>query len=59
MKKKKREKFGIEIPRNVRHALIRDAENKNKLWAEAITKEMAALDKAKVWKFKPPNYKVE
>ena len=28
MKKKKREKFGIEIPRNVRHTLLLDTENK-------------------------------
>ena len=47
-KMKIREKFGIEVPRNVRHALLLDAKNKNSLWAEAISKEMSALEKAKV-----------
>ena len=48
-KKKKMEKFGIEIPRNVRHALILDGIIKNKVWTEAITKEMAALEKSNVF----------
>ena len=52
------EKFGIEIPRNVRHALILDGINKKNVWAEAIAKEMATLDKANVFEFKSPNFKM-
>ena len=57
-KKKDRVKFGIEVPNNVRHALLLDKKNKNTAWSEAILKEMTALTKAGVWEFKPPHYKV-
>ena len=34
------EKFGIEVPWNVKHARELDKRSGNKLWADAITKEM-------------------
>ena len=42
---KNREKFGIRIPRNVREALQFDRENGNTKWADAIAKEMNALQR--------------
>lgn len=53
-----REKFGINIPNSVKEALIFDRQNNNTLWADAIYKEMAALDKAKCFKYYPPTYRV-
>lgn len=38
--KKKTHKYGIEVPRNVRHALQLDKENGNDHWKEAIKREM-------------------
>ena len=58
-RKKNRMKFGIEVPNNVRHALLLDRKNGNKAWAEAISKEMTALTNAGVWDFKPPNYRLD
>ena len=55
---KKRAKFGIKIPNSVREALLLDTENKNNLWAEAIKKEMTALDNAGVFQYKPPNFTI-
>ena len=57
-KKGARTKYGIEIPRNVKEALIMDERNGNTLWADAIMKEMSALEKAKVWSFYPPHHKL-
>jgi hypothetical protein len=56
--KKNRVKFGIKVPNNVREAIIFDKENKNNLWAEAIMKEMTALEKAGVFEFHPPHHQV-
>lgn len=39
----KKMKFGVEIPRNVKHALELDAQNGNTLWLDAINKEIAEL----------------
>ena len=47
-KKDNRIKFGIKVPNSVKEALLFDRENNNILWAEAITKEMTALQKAGV-----------
>ena len=52
-------KCGIKVPINVRQALLFDKENKNTLWADAIMKEMTALYKAEVFKFYPPNHKID
>ena len=51
-------KFGIRVPNSVREALIFDRENKNNLWAEAIKKEMGALDKAQVFRYQPSHFKI-
>ena len=53
-----REKFGIRIPNNVKEALTLDRINNNTLWADAIYKEMSALNKAKCFKYYPPTYRV-
>ena len=37
---KKNQKFGIDMPRNIKHALEIDRQNGNTLWADAIAKEM-------------------
>ena len=39
----KKMKFGVEIPRNIKHALELDAQNNNTLWLDAINKEIAEL----------------
>lgn len=57
-KKGIRTKYGIEIPRNVKEALLFDEQNGNTMWADAILKEMTALEKANVWKFYPPHHKL-
>ena len=49
-----REKFGIKLPRNTREALQLDIENGNKNWAEAITKEISALDRLHCFKYHSP-----
>jgi hypothetical protein len=43
---KRTRKFGIEIPRTVKEALELDCHNGNTLWADAIAKEMAEVQKA-------------
>ena len=48
-------KFGIEIPQNVREALLFDKENKNTKWADAICKEIQTLLKLNIFKFHSPN----
>lgn len=42
-KKNNRYKFGIEVPRNVAHALELDRQNGNNLWRDAIAAEMKTL----------------
>ena len=37
-------KFGIEVPRSVKHALELDAKNGNTLWRDAILTELKQLD---------------
>jgi len=55
---KNRDKFGVKIPNSVHEALIMDTENGNKLWGDAIAKEMLVLDKAKVFQYFPPHHKI-
>jgi len=57
-KQKRRIKFGIKVPNNVREALLFDRENKNTLRANAIKKEMTALDQAGVFEYKPNHHKI-
>jgi len=52
-------KMGIKVPRNTKEALLFDRQNKNNLWAEAITKEMAGLERLNVFKFHSPNHKCD
>ena len=40
-------KFGVEIPKSVKHALELDCKNGNNLWKEAMEKELAQLDQFK------------
>ena len=42
-------KFGVEIPRSVKHALELDRRNGNNLWKEALLKELAQLDEFQVF----------
>ena len=42
-------KFGIQVPRSVKHALELDKRNGNDLWKEAILKELKQLDDFKVF----------
>ena len=42
-------KYGVEIPRNLKEALVLDAKNGNHLWRDAIAKEMKALSDMKVF----------
>jgi hypothetical protein len=37
---KRTQKFGIEVPKTVKEALVLDRKNGNTLWADAIAKEM-------------------
>jgi hypothetical protein len=48
---RKTHKFGIELPRSVRHALELDRANGNTLWADAMRKEQAGIRPA--FDFKP------
>lgn len=41
--KKKTHKYGIEVPRDVRHALLLDKESKTTFWADAIKREMGEV----------------
>ena len=43
-------KFGVEIPKSVKHALELDRKNGNNLWKEAMEKELAQLDQFKVFR---------
>ena len=43
-------KFGVEIPRSVKHALELDRWNGNNLWKEALLKELAQLDEFQVFR---------
>ena len=56
-KKGIRVKFGINVPRSVKEALVFDEINKNTLWADAIKKEMSALEASGVWEFYPPHFR--
>eukprot|EP00957_Ditylum_brightwellii_P029635 2239495-Ditylum_brightwellii.AAC.1 len=54
-KKKIQEKFGITIPKNAKDALFLDQKNGNNKWAEAILKEMSALDQLNIFKYHSPD----
>ena len=44
-------KFGIEVPRSVKHALLLDKIAGNNLWAEAIKKELDQFDEFGAFRF--------
>ena len=48
-------KFGIEVPRLVKHALELDAKNGNTLWRDAIMTELKQLDDSQVFRTIDPD----
>ena len=50
-------KYGVAIPRNVKHALEIDAETGTTFWADAIRKEIASLLALDCFEFHAPDYK--
>jgi hypothetical protein len=48
-RKDNRYKYGVQIPRNMAHAIELDEQNGNKLWQDAIAKEMNTLHKMQVF----------
>ena len=44
-----RYKYGVDVPRNVTHALEIDAKNENHCWRDAIASEMKSLNDMKVF----------
>ena len=55
-------KFGVQVPRNTKEALLFDKQNNNTLWKEAIAKEMSKITEFQVFKTPqdgkpPPGYK--
>ncbi|WP_371077809.1 hypothetical protein, partial [Salmonella enterica] len=43
-------KFGVEVPRSIRHALEIDKRNGNNLWRRAIEKELKQMDDFQVFR---------
>ena len=50
-------KYGVAVPRNVRHALELDREAGNTFWADAIRKEIGSLLALDCFEFHAPEYK--
>jgi hypothetical protein len=50
-------KYGVVVPRSVKHALELDAENGNTFWADAIRKEIDSLLALDCFQFHAPDYK--
>jgi ribosomal protein L37E len=51
-----RVKYDIRVLRNTREALLLDKQNKNTKWADAIAKEMTALNRLDVFEYKSPSH---
>ena len=49
-------KFGVEVPNNVRHALLLDALNGNHLWGEAIAKELKQIHDYQTFRVVPGDF---
>ena len=49
-RQKKNNRYGVEIPRNVAHALELDRKNGNNLWRDAISAEIGTLTDMKVFR---------
>ena len=52
-------KFGVEIPRSVKHALEIDRRNGNNLWREAMQKELNQLDEFQVFRMRKQGESLE
>ena len=50
-------KYGVEVPRNVRHAFELDKAAGNTLWTDAIRKEVVSLLALNCFEFHAPDYK--
>ncbi len=50
-------KYGVIIPRSVKHAKKLDTKNGNTLWADAITKEIDSLLWLQCFDFCAPDFK--
>ena len=50
-------KYGVEVPRNAKHAAQLDEANGNTKWAEADGLEVDSLITLECFEFKPPDYK--
>jgi hypothetical protein len=53
---KDRMKYNIQVPKNTRETLLLDNKINNTKWADAIAKEMSALDRLNVFQYKSPTY---
>ena len=51
------EKYGVLIPRSVKHALRLDNKSGTTFWMDAIKKEIDSLLALNCFKFRPPDYK--
>ena len=54
-----KQKFGIQVPRSVKHALELDARNGNTLWRDAIMIEIKQMDGFKVFRNVEPGNNLE
>ena len=50
-------KYGVEVPKNTKHAEELDAQNSNTMWKEAYQKEIASLLSLSCFDFRPPDSK--
>ncbi|MGH7954991.1 MAG: reverse transcriptase domain-containing protein [Gloeomargaritales cyanobacterium] len=53
----KRYQYGVELPRNVKHAMLIDRENNDSKWRDAIRKEMSAMEEMEVFRILPEGEK--
>jgi len=52
----RRYKFGIEVPRTPRHALLLDKQNKDTMWRESMDKEISQINDYKTFRVVPDDY---
>ena len=50
-------KYGVEVPKNTKHAEELDAQHGNSLWKEAYQKEIVSLLSLSCFDFRPPDSK--
>ena len=51
-------KYGVEVPKNWADVKCLDKHNNNRLWQDAVEKEMASLIHHDCFEFKPPGHKL-